>query len=333
MRRLFLLTLVAAAACGGPTAPTPAQTTPTMPAPAPPAASPTWTVMGTVTETLSGLAIPNVAVAMASATTVLTDGNGHFTISTQTEPSGAAQLTLTAGGYITRVTWAIPGTDPAPIAVSLIRDATPFSLGFYRQLARADTDYPGSLFELSRLDFAPKVTIQTVDATGHIVEPEVVALVSEWVGMGIHLWSNGRYDATISTSPGAPVETAGTIAVTFERDPNASYCGRAYVGANPGHIFYNIDRCACGSIKVSPFVVLHEVGHAMGFWHIPQGQGVMSPYYISDGCRPAAMSAAEVTHATIAYARPRGNEDPDTDPSSVATASRVSGPPRVWVID
>jgi hypothetical protein len=38
--------------------------------------------------------------------------------------------------------------------------------------------------------------------------------------------------------------------------------------------------------------------------------------FLPGNCPSGTLSAAEKYHAAIAYSRPRGNLDPDTDPSS-----------------
>jgi len=51
----------------------------------------------------------------------------------------------------------------------------------------------------------------------------------------------------------------------------------------------------------------------MGFWHTDRPADVMYPRNASCHAMP---TSAERFHASIAYARPVGNMDPDTDPST-----------------
>jgi hypothetical protein len=117
--------------------------------------------------------------------------------------------------------------------------------------------------------------------------------------------------------------------VDIKRDPEEdSTCGTAFVGANPNVITLNNDVCSCGSNKIPGAVTLHEVGHAMGFFHVDDRRSVMYPFVPGD-CPAGALSAAESHHAAIAYSRPRGNMEPDKDPSSGTGATTIS--PRLRV--
>jgi hypothetical protein len=62
---------------------------------------------------------------------------------------------------------------------------------------------------------------------------------------------------------------------------------------------------------------MHEVGHALGFFHVGDRSSLMFPFVAGD-CPAGQLSAAEAYHAGIVYSRPRGNLDPDRDPPSGA---------------
>jgi hypothetical protein len=107
---------------------------------------------------------------------------------------------------------------------------------------------------------------------------------------------------------------SGWIIVEFIRT-NDNYCGMAGIGQSAGHITLNNDRCHCGSVKIQPSTVIHEVGHAMGFWHVTDRDSIMANQN-SGSCFPATLSALERTLAAIAYQRPVGSRDIDTDPET-----------------
>ena len=107
-------------------------------------------------------------------------------------------------------------------------------------------------------------------------------------------------------------------------EPEQDFCGRALVGANPGLIEINYERCgsACSN-KVTPTALAHEVGHALGFWHVDQG--IMAAV-VSKACSNVQFTEAETIHGRLAYLRAVGNTDPDHDPPTFSAVLTGSAP-------
>jgi hypothetical protein len=144
----------------------------------------------------------------------------------------------------------------------------------------------------------------------------VLSLVIDWSRRAIPMWTAGRLQAArIETGSEDRSDMPDWIVIEFIRDMGRNICGLSSIGRNPGRITLNDDRCNCGSVKVPPGVVLHEFGHALGFFHVPDRQSVMYPQD-PGGCPQLALSAAERYHSAIVYSRPRGNTDPDDDPAT-----------------
>ena len=243
-------------------------------------------------------------------------------------PTAPYQIAVSAAGYVTHGMW-IPWRLGATtgIALDAIADHGPFSMEFYRELVRGTYDEPGAPWPVLRWTTPPSFYVKTVDQRGRPIEPEVVAVTLDAIRRAVPAWSGGRFGApVIETGTETRAPATGWIAVEILRDPHADICGQSDVGQSPGTITLYDDICSCGSTKIPGAVTMHEVGHAMGFFHVSDEHSLMFPFAAGD-CPPGVLSPAEAFHAAIAYSRPRGNTDPDQDPNP--TSSFVLAPRRV----
>jgi hypothetical protein len=300
--------------CGGGHSPAPA------PSPTPnqtPPPTELWSISGRVTAYGGNTGVSGAHVtADGGATPADTDADGRFKLSYKLAPTTPdIKITIAANGFMVKEFYvryragARSGLD-----ANLIRLAAPFSLDFYQQLVRGSYEFPAEAPELVwRLEDSPSVYVRTIDQKGRAIEPEVLTLVQSTLRRAVRDWSNGALSiVTLETGKETRPRTDGWIMVNITHDYKSDFCGQAYIGATDGEITLVDDLCSCGSIKIPAAVVSHEIGHALGFFHVTDRKSVMFPSD-SGSCAAGILSDAEKYHAAVAYSRPRWNADPDSD--------------------
>jgi hypothetical protein len=311
--------------CGGgsspssPTNPSPPPVATPPPTPTPPPANPElWAVSGRVVGNTNGAPLGGVRVTSQVGPTTTTAGDGTFRLGSETNPPFNRHLfALEHQGYVPRelyLNWQSGLREN--VTVDMIPLAAPFSAPFYKQLVRNTHDDPSKLEPLRRWTSNPSFYVRSADQNGRAIEPEVTALVLATIPRAVTDWTGGRLSvAQLESGPETRPEATGWITVNITRDYSSDYCGRARVAGNPGLITLVNDRCNCGSVKIGGDVIVHEVGHALGFWHVGDRNAVMYPQ-VTGGCPTGTLTANERYHAGVAYQRAPGNLDPDRDPSS-----------------
>lgn len=320
--------------CGGaspsPSSPSPAPG-PSVPA-VPPPPSDDWVMSGRVVTYGTNVPVAGARVAPAAGSTVTTGAGGEFELSAANPPSSnTIPVRIEAPGHVTRELHLTYQTGRREgLVIDLIPERRPFSLDFYRTLARNASETPGELEPLWRLTESPKFYVRTVDQNKRPIEPEVLDVVLPAIRKAVRDWTGGRLSVTtLETGVTTRDRRPGWITVDITRNYDADFCGRALVGATDGWIELVDDRCHCGSVKISGAVVAHEVGHALGFWHTESPDDVMYPYNPGH-CPPGILSGDERYHSALAYSRTRMNLDPDADPPAGALMRPgLSGPPLI----
>jgi hypothetical protein len=310
-----LVTTIACGGGGGGSTPTP---NPTPTAPTPPAApTNTWSITGRVVDTIGGQPLSGVTLTPDfNLASIQTGNDGSYQLGSQSNPPTTPyKLTVSGGNLLSREVWVTWQSGPrADVNFDAIRLQPPFSMAFYQQFVRGAYDEPGTLYPLFRLTDNPRFYLKTVDQNGRAVEPEVLAVIREAIPRAVRDFTGGKLSATLEEGTAVRAEAQGWINVDIVRDPNErEVCGFALIGSNPGAITLNNDVCSCGSNKIPGSLVVHEVGHALGFFHVPDREAVMYPF-APGNCPSGVLTAEEKLHAAIAYSRPRGNRDPDVDP-------------------
>ena len=314
---LPVLIVVCSVACGGGSSPPTTPTATPSPAPAPVTG---WSAAGQLVDTVDAQPITGARIAPTwDLAAVTSGGDGAYSLAASASPpTNPYRLSISGGDIVSRELW-VGWQNGARNGVTLdaIRLRAPFSMEFYRQFVRGTYDAPGAPYAVFRLMDSPKFYVKTIDQNGRPIEPEVLAVVREAIPRAVTEFSAGRLSvSTLEMGTETRATASGWIIVDIRREPNERQtCGFANIGATAGSITLNNDVCSCGSNKIPGALVLHEVGHSLGFFHVPDRNSVMYPF-LPGNCPAGTLSAAEKFHAAIAYSRQRGNVEPDNDPSS-----------------
>jgi hypothetical protein len=254
--------VTACTACGGvtpsnvgPTAlptPTPAP----VPTPSPVPSPSRFLFTGRVTETMTG--IPVAGATVTSAGVPVQSGSGG-TFSFEGSFS-SMRVTVAASGYLPRETTITAGHD---VVVDVIHDAAPFSLVFYRQMARNAWE-GGTPLPLRVLPAAPAFYLQTKGLTS-----ENISTLAQATRSIVSAFTGGRFTVTtFETGVDARSERAGWVVIELANEPTARWCGRAFVGSAAGHIWMNTaDGClARGSLDEGVLHMKSVTRSGSGIW-------------------------------------------------------------------
>jgi hypothetical protein len=316
------LLLVSACEASRPSVPT-APSTPQEPSPS--------RFSGQVVATVTGEPLASVAVALGSLTT-LTSDSGQFAFDWPGETA------------TTRVGLSSPEIVPRSIVVSVavsraltidaIVQGRGFDLAYYRRLARRGLEQPGTLLPLRRWTRAPRVYLKTVDEAGRPIDAETLRLTESALIDEAPAWTGGRFGlADVVRGTGTQEGSRDWVTVKWPNPAiEGNVCGQAQVALEGGWIELNYlnANCACDGSRIGPGIVRHELGHTMGFYHTDEPGDLLATSIGRVMACSGRPSPRERLHAAVAYSRPVGNLDPDSDPGSTIHSRQL---PPIVIVD
>lgn len=301
-------------------------------------------ITGFVARHRDGLPVSGATVTFGTVSSV-TGVDGRFSLS-GAGVVGPVFLRISAPGYLERGTWVDVPASGGPVFVDVIQDAPPFSLSYYRQLARNGHEAPTRLNALVTWTVAPSFYVKTTtEDTGEIVPPDVVeevvhVLVNSVPALSGRRWEVGTVEQGSETRP----ITHGWVNVLFFRDVQGAI-GRATIGGNQGYMELTHDpdrggaaeRRSAGALAPTSHITgchsfaadiaEHEVMHTMGLAHTDDVSG---DFYTPD-CSGSNRSERVLHHAAVAYSRPCGNMDEDVDRANLLSRCARDAMSRVVV--
>ena len=154
------------------------------------------------------------------------------------------------------------------------------------------------------------VTSPNFAIVSHTLSAEAITNLHEVLALGAEQITGEPYRGTIQEGNGMRAENWITIEGVKEQDYGTSWsCSNAFipeqgaasasVGSIHGCILLGMDREE-GSTQQA---ILHELGHAMGFWHTSNQRTLM---FNATSYRNRTFSAQELYHTQLAYRHPRG---------------------------
>jgi hypothetical protein len=269
---------------------------------------------GHVTATNGGQPLPGLVVDLGSHTAG-TNASGAFVLSDVA--NGWRRLSLTGSTIVPRSLVVAIGSASNVAVDAITLDG--FDLQFYRQFVRNAFESPNALEPLRRWTANPNIYLKTIDDSGAPIDKATLDMVQRTALDIVPVWTSHRHVvATFERGTGTRFGMPGWITIAWSAAMvNSNQCGRALLAAGYVELEAHNPRCHVWPWITSTSLVRHELGHAMGYWHTDAPGDVMSgTTWISNDQQP---SARERAHAAIAYARPVGNIDPDSDPSGTVT--------------